>query len=519
MTSTIRRASPPTPWLATWFCAFLFACGSGGTGSSGGGRPGEDGGSPPPDGTTGTDGAPMDDAGSDARLPDAGGDRDATVPPDGARPLDASLPPPPSDWPDSRGWRWVRSNPPFVSALTVRMGTPPAAAVDRYLDDFGATAIHLWEDGLPTAIAGWLAVRPGTPWVSWVAANGNSVTNRRVIGGITPGPERIGYQVGDEPRDEAHFMEHLTGLQRVGNADPAGLRILNFSYDPAVEGNFVERACDTGLVDIVSYDLYSRSNGFYEKLAYFREKALECGVPYWRYFEAYRASDKPVQAESDMRWAALTGITYGYTGHTWFLYLVRGGDAEGIPTTLFDRTDDWNATPTERFTWASRINRELVNYGRAVAHLLSRDVAWVTDTPVSGVWPPDAVPPFEPRMDPFLRELTFSEPGSVLDSHNALLGFFVDRYGDRYVVVQNPNHADGSFPTNKEDRLQGTLRFDFSGAGALGVDPSAVLVLDGRTGRVARRPLSDGTLEIDIAPGDILFFKYDTGRPFAGYGR
>lgn len=42
----------------------------------------------------------------------------------------------------------------FLSALTVRMGSPPQAFVYAYFDDFNATAVHLWEWGLPDAMNG-----------------------------------------------------------------------------------------------------------------------------------------------------------------------------------------------------------------------------------------------------------------------------------------------------------------------------------------------------------------------------
>lgn len=450
------------------------------------------------------------DAAADTTTPDAPG-YDAGKPDSGSDAGDAATVAPPKGWPQSRAWKWMRTHPMFVAALTVRMGAPPAAAVNRYFGAFGAEGIELWSMGLPDALNGWLAQRPGAPWVSWVQSDGTSAANGSVLGGLqaaTPG--RIGYQIGDEPGTTADMTAILGGLTAVKAADPGGLRIVNFSYDAAVSGGLVDQYCASGLGDIVSYDLYSRANQSYEKLAYFRDKGLSCGMPYWRYIKAYIGSGgDPVQTESDLRWAAFIGLTYGYTGHSWFLYLVKGGAAEGIPTTFFTNTEDWASPTTQRFGWAAAINREMRVYGRALTHLLSRNVGWATTTALPGVWPPKGTTPFNTSMDPYLTSI---DPGG---GGNALLGFFVDRWGDRYVIVQNPNHTNGSFPTQGDGALQATLHFSFP-AGS-GVDTTHLLVLDGTTGAVKTQPLTGGALKIQLPAGDLLFFKYDTGHPFAGY--
>ncbi len=490
--------------LVFGLCALLSGCDAGGmSDTDGGAPPGTDAGRV--DGSV--DGAVGRDAGPTPG-PDAGPPSDAGRPPSG----DAGPPPPPPPgWPESRGWTYVRNNPMFISALTARMGVPPASAVNRYFDDFGANAIHLWETALPTELDGWLMHRPGAPWLTWVHSDGTNVGNGMVIGGYRAGaPGRIGYQVGDEPRTAADMTQILGGLAAVRTADPDGLRVVNFSYADALDGGFVDRLCATDLADVISYDLYSRRNGHYRPLAYFRDAGLRCGMPYWRYIKSYIADSESVQSESDMRWAALGGLVYGYTGHSWFLYLVGGGDAEGIPTTLFTGTEDWTSPTTERFGWARQLNREMAVYGRALTQLLSTDIGWATDTPISGVHPPEGAPLFRADMDPYLSGIDLD--GRFVD---ALFGFFIDRAGDRYVMVQNPNHTNGSFPTDDDAPLRGTLRFDFSGAS--GVDPTRLLVLDGRTGAVRTQAVTGGAVPVDLAAGDVLFFKYDTGRTFAGY--
>ncbi|MFK7989678.1 MAG: hypothetical protein AB8I08_26910 [Sandaracinaceae bacterium] len=452
------------------------------------------------------------DAGRDSTVSDAGPPVLDAGPRRDAGPLPDAGPPP--DWPDSRAWEWVRENPMFISALTVRMGEPPAPAVDGYFDGFGANAIHLWETALPTELAGWHAHRPGARWLTWVHSDGTNRNNGMVAGGVAPGLDgRIGYQIGDEPVTSEAMNEILGGLATIAAFDPGGLRVVNFSYERAPDiVDYTDRYCASGMGDVISYDLYSRSNRHYEQLAFFRDVGLRCGMPYWRFIKGYiGGADDEIQSESDMRWAAFIGLTYGYTGHSWFLYLVGGGGAEGIPSTFFTDTESWTSGTTPRFALAAQINAELEVYGRTVTQLLSTDVGWATDTPIAGAHPPEGAPLFNNSMDPYLSDVTLE--GRLVD---ALLGFFVDVRGDRYVIVQNPNHTEGSFPTEGDDRLRGTLTFDFAGAPPT-LDTGRVHVLNGQTGVVEDRALSAGSLSVDLAAGDLMLFKYATGRPFAGY--
>lgn len=52
----------------------------------------------------------------------------------------------------SRGLTWVRSNPMFITGLSVSVPEPSPAQVREYFDDFNASAVHLWSNGLPNQI-------------------------------------------------------------------------------------------------------------------------------------------------------------------------------------------------------------------------------------------------------------------------------------------------------------------------------------------------------------------------------
>ena len=98
-------------------------------------------------------------------------------------------------------------------------------------------------------------------------------------------------------------------------------------------------------------------------------------------------------------------------------------------------------------------------------------------------------------------------------------GFFQDDAGEGYVMLQNPNRPRGAWPNNRADAMTLSVDFDFSGAPDA-VDPTSVLALDKDTGAVGGLPLrahGDGTatLDVTLVAGDVVFFKYATGAPFA----
>jgi hypothetical protein len=495
-----RRTLGSAVWILT---CFVGACGAEVTTEERGfdaGVPGDrDGGAGRP-----IDGGrtPDPDAGP---VPDGGGDR-----PDGTMPR--ACPPDPSL---GRGLRWIRANPMFISGLTVSMGAPSRAFVDAYFDDFRANAVHLWEDGLPAEVDGWQAARAGAPFVSWVHKSGISHANRELIGGLSADrPGRIGYQVGDEPLSMSEYLEIEEGLRAVRDADPNALRIVNFSYRATDFGAILDRYCASGLGDVVSYDRYSRGRSELETLEQIRAFGLRCGIPYWRYIESYERDGAAVQTESDLRWSALIGLVYGYTGHTWFLY--QTAPAHGLGVTFFERAGDFTAARTPRFEVAATLNRQMAVYGRAITRLTSTDVRYLPA--IRGIVP-DGTTQWSAGAggDTFITgiEAVDGEP-----LQEGIVGFFDDDCGDTYVMLQNMNHADGSFPF--ESTRAATFRIAFDLEGAAGVDRDRLVALDaGGAGRLRDLPLAgEGnrrSVMIRLEAGDAVLFKYATGRPFVGF--
>jgi hypothetical protein len=422
----------------------------------------------------------------------------------------------------SRGMRWVRSNPMFVSGLVVSMQAPSPSIVEEYFDDFGATAVHTWGRGLPNRVQGWQAAGHNDfSFLSWVGDDGTSHDGGLVIGGIAPDMSgRIGYQVGDEPRNMADLQAIEQGVDAVRIADPDALVVVNFG-NPEQGTDLMDLLDYTATsmdVDVISYDWYGYDySTTYERLAIHRQIALDHGMPYWRYLSSYQdlgASDWP--EESDMRWNVMSGVVYGYTGHTWFVYQ-SAAPPHQVVTSLFDQPGTWSSPANQRFSIASELNAELAVLGEVLPWLTSTEVRY---TPGVSLYSPSGTSPWSPGAggDPYLASV---EPvgGSPWEVQDLLIGFFVDDSGSHYVALQNPTHASADWPVMVSGSCSFELRFDFSSAPP-GFDSSALMVLDHHQDSTYSLPLSaiagqqGATVTLDA--GDLVFFKYADGVPFAG---
>ncbi len=451
-------------------------------------------------------GKPDRKAKGDGPPQDAATKVDAKFPPDSTADLPPTVPLP-------RGLKWVRNNPMFISGLTVSMGAPTAAAVSDYFSSFKANAVHLWETGLPTELAGWRKYGgASTRFLSWVYKNGKSLSGGKVIGGLAANtPGRIGYQISDEPRTMVHFNEMVAGAKVVRKADPAALLVFNFTYQLTQLDQALAQS-GASEMDVYSYDIYTRSNGSYEHLARYREVGLKYKRPYWRYIRGYlpSTSGKDALSESDARWDAFSGAVYGYTGHSWFLYQVQAGHK--LQPAFFAKPGSFTSTKTAAFAIAAKINTELKHLGRALTQLTSTDVRY---NPSIAFVQPKKTQKFTPGAggDPFITKIS-GKGGAAVDY---LVGFFRDPVGEQVVMLQNVKHTHGDFPVSL---LVGPVTFqvdfDFKSGKAA---KTKVLSIDKKTGAQVVLPLtslggSKARLNLTLAAGDPVLFKYSTGKPF-----
>lgn len=407
---------------------------------------------------------------------------------------------------------WVRSNPMVLSGLTPSMGAPPSSAVASYTRDFGANTAHLWQNGLPDEVDGWR-----THWgsdyrfIAWVQADGTSSANNQVLGGIGAGaPGLVAYQVGDEPHDLAELEAIGVGIDAVRAVDPNANIVVNFSAGrDEIEAMFTHYGEELG-GGIFSYDRYSYGYAEYEDLLRVRSAALRYGMPYWRYLRSYEdTGNSNWPLESDLRWQAYSGLTYGYTGHHWFVYQISGIHA--VVSAFFESPDTWSGE-TALYGIAAALNQELAQLGEVITQLTSTDVRFV---PASTLYVPEDHALWSPGAGGD-RWLTAVEPVGLefWEFNDLILGFFEDDAGEQYLMVQNGNHESASWPLWTHDRVDVALTFDFAGAPA-SLDTSVVEVFDAKTGRVSQVALQGGVLEVELLAGEGVLMKYATGADWA----
>lgn len=443
-----------------------------------------------------------------------------------------------------RGVRWVRNNPMLVSALVVSMGTPPPSQAADYFDRFGASAVMLWQDG-PAEVAGWPA---GSPFITWLDDDGSSVawTGDRFestglpLGGLPSAlPGRIGFQVGDEPLSVSTLQTIETGISVVRAADPDALAFTNFTYYTPNRSAILDH-----WVNGVDGDLQMSSDYFLGTLHYtvletFRDAALRKGVPYWQYLNAYVGNESAwtrLHTVSDLRWQAMAGLTYGFTGHVWFFYQAAAEghlSATGFGgSILHNGVGSWQAPRMPPWGAVADINRQLTNLGKAMTQLTSTDVRFIP-----AVHPlmtqPGGTTPWSPGAggDPYLAEI---RPGDGESPMDILVGYFAAPDGEPYVMVQNARHthslgaAGPPLPgADASGRIQ--MTFDFTGA-PFTVDRNRLEYLDPNDGKVrileltvvppepppdAEEPVAEiSTAEVTLPPGGVFLFKYADTIPF-----
>ncbi len=454
---------------------------------------------------------------------------------------------------DGRGHEWVERHPMHVSALVVSMGQPPPGVVADYFGGFGANAVSLWLDGAGEA-PGWA----GRPFTIWLDEAGTSlewdgqawVSTGELLGGLpAAAPGRIGYQVGDEPGRVADIDAIAAGMAAVRAADPEALVYTNLSYFAPEREAVIARWVAMPEGDLQSSSDYFLGPLHYTALERFRSSALAKGVPYWQYLNAYIGSESNfdrVHTTSDVRWQAMAGLAYGYTGHVWFLYQVANSGrhptaARWGGSALHDGHGDWAAPRTPLWGAVAAVNRELANLGRTLRVLRSTAVRY-DPAPTSAV-------PFRTTRwtlgaggHPYLTAVA---PAPDQDPMNVLAGFFVAPDGDQYVMVQNARHthSDGGAaepPPGADDPGRIRLEFDFAAAPPL-VDRTRIRYMDPATGDIRDvgltqlppppppppppgepppeeppppPPSTRYEVEVTLAPGGVLLFKHANTIPF-----
>lgn len=446
------------------------------------------------------------------------------------------------------GLAWVRTNPMLITALSASMGTPPPGIVSDLFGPFGATTTMLWKDGPPEEVSGWQPGGTSNPFITWLNNDGTSSvwnpsffgfeSTGETLGGLGPDhPGRIGFQIGDEPGTIAALDEIQAGIETVRAHDPEALVYVNLSPNITDLDAVLDHWQNNVDADLLMMSDYFFNAHHYTSMEMMRTRALAKGVPFWKYLNAYAGveSDRSfVHTESDLRWQAMVGLVYGYTGFSWFFYQAADGAKHPSATryggsVLFDEVGTWAANRTSLWDSVSDINEELAILGPTMTQLRSTDVRFVKADHALATQPWLTTPwsagaggdPYLTAIRPADGELPMEIP----------VGFFVDPSGEPYVMVQNGRHthsvgADEPPLPGADSPGRIRLEFDFTGAPDT-VDRTRVEYLDPSDGEIKILSLLETApaggepepnpdvryAEPLLDPGEPLLFKYATAEP------
>lgn len=435
----------------------------------------------------------------------------------------------------TRGRDWLRLHPMPITSLVPTMPNPSESVVDRYFETFGANAVHLWMDG-PQQVGGWLEDRQGAGFITWLSPDGTSlawdgsmfVDTGQLIGGLAPNtPGRIGFQVGDEPNTADGMNRISAGIDRIRGYDPNALLFSNLTYWLPNAQEILQQYLDSVDADVVLTGDYNFEASHYTVLETFRQAAKAKGVPYWQLLNAYIGQETDcmlTHTPSDLLWQAMAGLTYGYTGHFWFIYQAAAVGHESATdwggSILLQPSGTWGATPTGLHGTVSGINRRLANLGKAVTRLTSTDVRFIKANHHLSEQPIDTQTwSFGAGGDPYLVGVAPAPGQAPLE---ILVGFFVDEFGEKYLMVQNARHTHSTRRPNPP--LPGSdqvgvinLTFDFKNASGVSTDRLRVLrSVDGVRGDLPLTNLGGDMRRAAIVldAGDAVLLKYATSRDF-----
>jgi len=162
---------------------------------------------------------------------------------------------------------------------------------------------------------------------------------------------------------------------------------------------------------------------YFLNLVEFRKASLQCGIPYWATLLSVGCMNHRVPSYDDLRWQFNSAICSGASGIQWFFYYLRY-EHENYRMAPIDenwqRTETWYALQKIHQSFHKR-------YGNLFNTLASTSLEFVGQTFGGGdqFKPDDIVSKVEPNPDE-------SDPKS-----NILVGRFVDKKGNRFVMIVN----------------------------------------------------------------------------------
>lgn len=412
-----------------------------------------------------------------------------------------------------RGHRWVRSHPFTITALVLK----PRTFDGKEYAACNMNAALLWK---PENSLFEEAVKSGLPWHGHAKSRrfyGNEGAGRfdevmqarmRQLYEDYPGCEA--WLVWDEPeRDEIELAGRIAAWVRetwpetliYTDANPGGHAEFHgrdprdgYSY-----GAYLREVTGTIKPDVLMVDYYPFFKDPYgDRIPFFRflcqqvrTAALEAGMPYWMFVQAYSEAqegnnnNRRYPGEADLRMQVFTTLAFGFTGISYFLY------CPGFERTMLDE----DGSPTSLYHHAARLNTEVLNVGQALRFLKSTGVRFLPGHHTAeGRRVGNEADPHGPMWEPGAgREYGVSDI-SIVDAglgRDALVGSFKDDDEQSYFMLVNLWHGPGA--------AAGDKLTTFTVHVAPGVEE--VRRLSRETGMVEVLRVQDGALSVTLPGG------------------
>jgi hypothetical protein len=417
----------------------------------------------------------------------------------------------------SRGKRWVRSHPFWLSGLTQN---PSLYEVEGYRGA-GLNTLLAWD---PKPLLFEKSAAGDLPIHYHMHQNAGTTTQDYInhVRGLTDKhPGMTGVLFYDEPRVPAMkqagevcdaLRKAFPDLLIYSNAMPKGaVRPAKYGFgDDAPEdfyAAYLEHFAKVVRGDVVMIDIYplgkdgGHSRLYFETITLVRQWGLKHGVPYWLFIAASDNGGRHRRpSESDLRFQLFAPLTYGFTGIAYFSY------DPALNAGLIDA----NKNRTPLYYHAGRANMEVANVGRALRFLDSTGIAFVLGKhEEEGKLAENAMPPMPPPGTWIWRDVKL-RPKQLRDveveggglGRDALIGFFKDDRGDDYFMVTNLWHEKATSAAACSQTI--TLKFT--------PDVKAVTRLSRETGAPEELVVRDGTLQLRLPGGTGDLFKIRDGQ-------
>ena len=261
-------------------------------------------------------------------------------------------------------------------------------------------------------------------------------------------PACWGYHLVDEPQ-AGSIPDIKNRIDAIRKNRPGKLAYFNLLPDyasPAQLGaatydEYVSRfAKETG-ADVLCMDYYPMMtptadgrDGYCGNLAVMRKYSVECGIPFWNFFNTMPFGPHYDPTEAQIRWQIYSSIAYGAKGVLYFCYWTPGKGAGGggeFPKGGAIITAE--GLRTRHYDQAKRINAGLKNLGPTLMKLTSADMIRV-----------------KPGDDP-AKALEGSPVRNITKGGDYLIGVFKHSDGRRAVLINNYDYNYTTWPTVEFD--------------------------------------------------------------------